>query len=94
MAPELGVWDSRADNSPEMVLRYCASSAAVNKFSLHRQTRKEERSPAKAAQVTLGGASFFLLQCQVVLLRERRKPEEEACSWSFINWNFVMNGCE
>ena len=54
MAPELGVWDSRADNCPEMVLRYCASSAEVNKFSLHQQTRKEERSPATAAQVTLG----------------------------------------
>ena len=54
MAPELGVWDSRADNCPEMVLRDCASSAEVNKFSLHQQTRREERSPATAAQVTLG----------------------------------------
>ena len=72
MAPELGVWDSRADNCPEMVLRYCASSAEVNKFSLHQQTRKEERSPGKAAQVTLGGASFFLLQWWVVRLAGSR----------------------
>ena len=54
MVSELEVWDSTGENSPEMVLRYCASSAEVNKFSLHRQTRKEERSPATAAQVTLG----------------------------------------
>jgi hypothetical protein len=64
MAPELGVCDSWADNCPEMVLRYCASSAEVNKFSLHRQTRKEERSPATAAQVTLGWC--FVLSSSMV----------------------------
>jgi len=45
MVSELEVWDSTGEHSPEMVLRYCASSARVNKFSLHRQTRKEERNP-------------------------------------------------
>jgi hypothetical protein len=92
VARELGVCDSRADNCPEMVLTYCASSAEVNKFSLHRQTRKEERSPATAAS-HLGVVlrSFFFNGGLFVGGEPRR--EEEACSWSFINWNFVMNGC-
>jgi hypothetical protein len=59
--PELGVCDSTGENSPEMVLRYCASSAGVNKFKPAPANEEGGTEPSQSGASHLGLVlrSFF-----------------------------------
>ena len=76
---------------PEIVRRYCASSSPVNKFTLHTSKRKRERSQAEVEEVP--AACFVLSSSMLWGVSFLGKAGGKACSWSFINWSFVMNGC-
>jgi hypothetical protein len=89
-----GAAKALAQNGPEIVLRYCASSAEVNKFrpATRKRGRRNGAQPQRRKSPWVVLRSFFFKGG--LLVGGEQRSEEESCSWSFINWNCVMNGCE